>query len=67
MFLKNCNTVSLSVLLQYSYISCWFLKATTIPSEFKDCSQFSMVFLRLLVLSISKIWPFVLYSFIGCE
>ena len=61
---NGVGMVPLRVLLQNSYISCCFWKATTTPTEFKDCSQFSMVFLRSRVLSISKIVP---YSCIGCE
>ena len=61
MFVKNCNMVPLRVLLQNSY---WFAKDTTTPTKFKDCSQFSMVFLRSCVLSISNIVP---YSYIGCR
>ena len=54
MFLNNCNTVLLRVLLQYSYISCWFWKANTTPIEFKYCSQFSMVFLRSRVMMLFR-------------
>ena len=56
--------VPLRVLLQNSWISCWFSKDTTTPAELKDCSKFSMVFLRSCVLSISNI---VSYSYIGCK
>ena len=64
MFLKNCNTIPLRVFFKIHKFFVDFSEYTTTLVEFKDCSQFSMIFLRSCILSISNIVP---YSYISCN